>query len=85
MENNEVVFNAVLKFINKVKTWDGTMTDLKSEVVSLDKNLKKEMPKNASIMGKTMHNLVYKLRSKGVSIKFRKSNGTRLISLKTSK
>jgi len=82
MDKNEFVFDKVYSFVKSKKDWSGTMTSLHSEI---SKNSKKElMPKNACEMRKTINKIVYKLRSKGISVKFKRSK-ERLVTFKISK
>lgn len=81
---NDAILNSVLSLVNSEKEWSGTMTDLASKIKrNIPKEFKQEFPKTPRNLRVSINEMVYRLRSRGVSVKFKKStNGTRLATFK---
>ena len=66
---DDTVLDGVLVVLNTEKTWTGTMTDLKSNLVkALGK--KRDLPRSPSALRVVLNKVVNRLRSRGVSVKF---------------
>jgi hypothetical protein len=75
----EVVFYGVLKILDSIddQIWFGSMTDLNADLVRV---LKKDsvalLPRSPSALRVVLNRLVHRIRNRGVSVKFGKTNGT---------
>lgn len=77
---NDEIMNSVLNLVNVEKEWTGTMTDLATKIKNkVAKDVRSEFPKTARNLRVSLNKIVYRLRSRGVSVKFNKSHGTRLV------
>lgn len=74
------VLNSVLDLVSKVHLWRGTMSDLGSSLKT------KNLPKSPSALRTVINRIVNRLRTRGVSVKFGRTNDrmrTRFVRLAT--
>lgn len=66
---DDAIIRGILNVISNTKIWTGTMTNLKNELVrQLGKN--KALPRSPSALRMVLNRVVYRLRTRGVSVKF---------------
>lgn len=69
-----VVFNGVMSVLSNVRkgrSWTGTMTDLRTALVSeLSRSELKVLPGSASALRVVLNRVVNKLRNRSISVKF---------------
>ena len=66
---NNTILDGVLKVLDNNNIWTGTMTGLKNELVrQLGK--KRTLPRSPSALRMVLNRVVYRLRTRGVSVKF---------------
>lgn len=83
MNINDAIMNSVLDVVNSSQEWSGTMTDLGAKIKNrIPKDLRQEFPKSPRNLRVSLNKIVYRLRARGVSVKFNKQHGTRLVTFK---
>ena len=78
VENLENVLNGVLTVLDEYEVWTGTMTDLNKELVrNLGRQVK--LPKSPSALRVALNRVVNRLRSRGISVKFGRTEFMRYV------
>jgi len=81
---SSLILGGVLDVVRSEGEWIGTMTDLSSALTKvLGRSAKKQLPQSPSALRTALNKIVNRLRNRSVSVKFRRSNGTRLLQLVT--
>jgi hypothetical protein len=82
-EINEIIFNGILSMLEKQSeyNWIGTMTNLSTDLNRiLNKKQRALMPGSPSALRIVINKVINRLRNRGVSIKFGRTNSTRFVS-----